>query len=105
MGITGDNMDKINVIKISETEYVISIPMGSTIVTFKLDKETLVKLDKLVKILNIRKSRSAIIRDLVKTFTTLLENVNSQAEQIDLVMKIVYKLDKIYNVETKIPIK
>ncbi|MEM1724529.1 MAG: ribbon-helix-helix protein, CopG family [Thermoplasmata archaeon] len=92
---------KVNVIKLSETEFLLEIPLGSRIVTFKIDKETMMKLDKLIKILNIRKSRSAIIRDLVKTLVSLLELVE-QPEYINLIMRIQTNSK---NIETKLVLK
>ncbi|MEM4619772.1 MAG: ribbon-helix-helix protein, CopG family [Desulfurococcaceae archaeon] len=92
---------KVNVIKLSETEFLLEIPLGSRIVTFKIDKETIMKLDKLIKILNIRKSRSAIIRDLVKTLVSLLELVE-QPEYINLIMRIQTNSK---NIETKLVLK
>ncbi|MEM4483418.1 MAG: ribbon-helix-helix protein, CopG family [Candidatus Methanomethylicia archaeon] len=83
-------MDRINVIKINEREFIVDIPLGSTIVTFKLEREYLRKLDQLINV--IGKSRSRIIRDLVKTFITLMEALktvkNDDIKNLTLIMRI-----------------
>lgn len=92
---------KVNVIKLSETEYILDIQPGSRIVTFKVDQQVVRTLDKLLKLLGIKKSRSCIIRDLVKTLVSLLELVE-QPENINLIMRIEYNGKSI---ETKLVLK